>query len=40
LGVARPSRAEIERTVHAAILGLVVGLVLVLLDRRRADRGR
>jgi membrane associated rhomboid family serine protease len=37
--VDRPSRAEIERTVQAAILGLFVGLVLVLLDRRRADRG-
>jgi hypothetical protein len=37
--VDRPSQADIERTVQAAILGLVVGLVLVLLGRRRADRG-
>jgi len=31
---------EIERTVQAAILGLAVGLVIVLLDRGRSSRGR
>jgi hypothetical protein len=33
--VDRPDRAEIERSVQAVVLGLVVGLVLVLLDRSR-----
>jgi hypothetical protein len=35
--VDRPNRAEIERTAQAAVLGLAVGLVLVLLDRRRRE---
>jgi hypothetical protein len=38
--VDRPSRAEIERTVQAAILGLAVGLVIVVLDRGRSNQGR
>jgi hypothetical protein len=33
--VDRPNRAEVERTVQAAVLGLALGFVLVLLDRSR-----
>jgi len=34
-----PSAAEKKRAAKAALLGVVLGLVLVLLSRRRADRG-
>ena len=33
-----PSRAEIERAVKAALLGVVLGTIMAALARRRADR--
>jgi hypothetical protein len=38
--VDRPSRIEIERSIEAVLLGLAVGMVIALLDRRRTGPGR